>query len=105
MAKVLCIDAGTLRVAMAALAALVLAGCLSDPGPHIGGSGQCRDEALGWAIGQVADEATMRRLLRESGAGLIDPLGPDSKVLADHRGDRLRVRIDADNRIQSARCE
>ena len=47
----------------------------------------------------------MRRLLRESGAGLIDPLGPDSRVRGDHRDDRLRVRIDADNRIRSARCE
>ncbi|WP_262378469.1 hypothetical protein [Luteimonas viscosa] len=47
----------------------------------------------------------MRRLARESGAGLVDPIGPDSRPLADRRGDRLRVRIDAGNIIESARCE
>jgi hypothetical protein len=96
---------GTAGAVLAVCGAALLAGCLSDPGPRIGGSGRCSDVALGWAIGQPADDATMRRLLRESGAGLIDPLGPDSRVRGDHRDDRLRVRIDADNRIRSARCE
>lgn len=93
------------RPALLLVGAVLLAGCVSEPGPMIGGSGRCSDANLAWATGQVADEATMRRLLRESGAGLIDPLGPDSRVRGDRREDRLRVRIDAGNRIQSARCE
>ena len=95
----------TSRPALLLLGVALLAGCLSDPGPRIGGSGRCSDAGLDWAVGQAADEATMRRLLRESGAGLIDPLGPDSRVRGDRRDDRLRVRIDAGNRIRSARCE
>ncbi|TYT27423.1 hypothetical protein FZO89_01245 [Luteimonas viscosa] len=86
-------------------AGVLLAGCMSTPGPSVGGSGACRDSGLGWAAGQPADEANMRRLARESGAGLVDPIGPDSRPLADRRGDRLRVRIDAGNIIESARCE
>jgi hypothetical protein len=89
----------------ALVTAVLLAGCVSTPGPSISGSGACRDSELGWATGQPADEANMRRLARESGAGLVDPVGPDSRPLADRRSDRLRVRIDAGNIIQSARCE
>ncbi|WP_461020706.1 hypothetical protein [Stenotrophomonas tumulicola] len=47
----------------------------------------------------------MRRISRESGAGLVNPIGPDRSVQKDHRDDRLRVFIDANNVIQAARCE
>ena len=56
-------------------------------------------------MGQPADEATLRRLSSESGAGLINPIGPGTVVKHDARTDRLRVYIDADNRITAARCE
>ncbi len=84
---------------------LLLAGCISDPGPRVAGSGQCRDAGLGWATGEVADEPTLRRLSRESGAGLVNPVIPTSAVRHDLRSDRLRVYLDADNRITAARCE
>ena len=41
----------------------------------------------------------------ESGAGLVNPIGPGTVVKHDARTDRLRVYIDADNRITAARCE
>ena len=47
----------------------------------------------------------MRRLSRESAAGLVNPIGPASSVRGDHRNDRLRVFIDAGNVIQAVRCE
>jgi len=84
---------------------LLLVGCVSDPGPRISGSGQCRDATLGWAVGQPGDEATLRRLSSESGAGLVNPVGPGSALRHDSRSDRLRVYLDADNRITAARCE
>lgn len=86
-------------------AGILLQACASSPGPQVTGSGRCDASALDWAIGQPAEEATMRRLLRESGAGLIDPLGPLSVVRRDHRSDRLRVFLDSGNVIQSLRCE
>ncbi len=92
-------------VPILAVAATLLSGCVSSPGPEISGSGQCQAQSLQWAVGQPAAEDTMRRLLRESGAGLIDPLGPASFVRKDHRDDRLRVFIDKDNVITAVRCE
>ena len=59
----------------------------------------------GWAVGQTADEATLKRLSSESGAGLVNPIGPTTAVKHDTRSDRLRVYIDAQNQITAARCE
>jgi len=93
------------RVPMLAIAAITLSACVSTPGPQVAGNGQCRDAALGWAVGQTADEATLKRLSSESGAGLVNPIGPTTAVKHDTRSDRLRVYIDAQNRITAARCE
>lgn len=82
-----------------------LGACVSSPGPQVAGSGRCSDAALGWAVGQPADEANLKRLARESGAGLVNPIAPTTVVKHDQRDDRLRVYIDADNRISAARCE
>ena len=60
---------------------------------------------LQWAVGQPGNEANMRRLARESGAGLVNPIGPATIVSRDIRQDRLRVFLDADNTITAVRCE
>ena len=92
------------RIAILALMPLALAACASGgeprPGPRV-----CNDDMLGWAVGAPLDQANYARLLRESGARLLDPLGPDSRVRRDARTDRLRVYVDRDNRITAARCE
>ena len=93
------------RALLLAIAPLALSACVSTPGPQVAGSGQCRDASLGWAVGQTADEATLKRLSSESGAGLVNPIGPSTAVKHDARNDRLRVYIDAQNRITAARCE
>ena len=87
------------------LAALSLASCASSPGPQVQGSGQCQAGTLGWAVGQPADQANMRRLSRESGAGLINPIGPGTITTKDLRTDRLRVFIDKADVITAVRCE
>ncbi len=84
---------------------LALSACVSTPGPQVAGNGSCRDASLDWAVGQPADEATLKRLSSESGAGLVNPIGPTTTVKKDTRNDRLRVYIDAQNRITAARCE
>ena len=86
-------------------ATLALSACVSSPGPEVASSGRCHDASLGWAVGQQGDEANLKRLSRESGAGLINPIGPETAVKHDSRSDRLRVYLDADNRITAARCE
>lgn len=86
-------------------AALLLTACVSTPGPEVKGSGRCDASQLGWAIGQPADEANMRRLSRESGAGLVNPIGPSTITTKDIRPDRLRVFVDKDNIITATRCE
>jgi len=93
------------RVLVPLLGSVVFSGCVSTPGPQVKGSGLCNAATLGWAVGQPANEANMRRLSRESGAGLVNPIGPDTITTRDLRQDRLRVFVDRDNVITAARCE
>lgn len=91
-------------VPLAAIA-VALSACATAPGPDITGSGQCHAEGLAWAIGKTADEPTMRTLFKQSGAGLINPIGPETITTRDLRRDRLRVFIDKNNIITATRCE
>ncbi|HEL3809118.1 hypothetical protein VPH47_08205 [Stenotrophomonas sp. WED208] len=94
------------RLALAALASpLLLAACVSTPGPEVKGTGRCNASQLGWAIGQPANEPNIRRLSSESGAGLVNPIGPSTITTKDIRQDRLRVYVDKDNIITATRCE
>ncbi|MBN8798531.1 MAG: hypothetical protein J0H45_04095 [Stenotrophomonas nitritireducens] len=89
----------------AVLLAAGLGGCLTTPGPTVSGDGRCDASQLQWAVGQPGNEANMRRLARESGAGLVNPIGPATVVSRDIRQDRLRVFLDAHNIITAVRCE
>ena len=94
------------RLALAALATpLLLSACVSTPGPEVKGTGRCDASQLGWAIGQPANEPNIRRLSSESGAGLVNPIGPSTITTKDIRQDRLRVYVDKDNIITATRCE
>lgn len=95
----------TVAALAAVTAPLLLAACASSPGPEIKGSGLCDASQLGWAVGQPADEANLRRLSRESGAGLVNPIGPSTITTKDIRPDRLRVFFGKDNVITAVRCE
>lgn len=92
-----------------ALPALWLSSCASaptaaDPGSRPVGSGTCQAEPVQWAVGQPAEQATMARIWRESGAGLIRPIGPKQAVTRDYRPDRVNVELDAANVITRINC-
>jgi len=92
------------------LAVVLLAACSSvqpDPGaPGRAGAaaGACHAEAVAWAVGQQAEQKVMGRVWRESGAGLIRPIGPDQAVTRDFRPDRVNVEIDGNNTITRVSC-
>jgi hypothetical protein len=92
------------------LAAFLLASCSSvqpDPGaPGRAGAagGACNATPVAWAVGQQAEQDVMGRVWRESGAGLIRPIGPGQAVTRDFRPDRVNVEIDAKNTITRVSC-
>lgn len=90
---------------LAILTSLSLAACVTTPGPEVKGPGLCKADGLDWAVGQPADEANLRKLSAQSGAGLVNPIGPNTITTRDLRPDRLRVFIDKDNVITAVRCE
>jgi hypothetical protein len=73
-------------------------------GPTIAGEGTCKTDGLEWAIGEKATEATMARVWRDSGSGLIRPIAPGQAVTRDYRRDRINVHIDDDNVITGIDC-
>lgn len=91
--------------AAAVVVAASLSGCLTTPGPTTVGDGRCDATQSQWAVGQPGNEANMRRLKSETGAGLVNPIGPATIVSRDFRQDRLRVFLDASNVITAVRCE
>lgn len=92
-------------LAAAVLLAAGLGACLSTPGPSVAGDGRCDASQLQWAVGEPGNEANMRKLASQSGAGLVNPVGPATVITRDHRDDRLRVYLDAGNTITAVRCE
>ena len=99
------VTSGRLAATLALVASLALSACVSTPGPQVKGPGLCKADGLEWAVGQPADEATMRKLSAQSGAGLVNPIGPETITTRDARQDRLRVFIDKQNVITAVRCE
>ncbi|AKC87514.1 I78 family peptidase inhibitor [Pseudoxanthomonas suwonensis] len=91
-------------------ATVQLAACSSvqpDPGaPGRNGTaaGACNAEPVAWAVGQQAEQEVMGRVWRESGAGLIRPIGPGTAVTRDFRPDRVNVEIDGNNTITRVTC-
>ena len=102
----------TLRSAasFALLASIVLAACSSvqpdpdTPGRNAAAAGACNAGPVAWAVGQQAEQDVMARVWRESGAGLIRPIGPGQVVTRDFRPDRVNVEIDANNTITRITC-
>lgn len=68
-------------------------------GPH-----ECRPEALEAFTGKTADEATIKKLVADSGARGARVVKPGMAVTMDFRQDRVTVQVDAQNRIERASC-
>lgn len=88
------------------LAACTAAGSLqpAEAGPTVKGDGRCDAAPVAWAVGQKGDEQVMKKVWRQSGAGLIRPIAPGQAVTMDFRQDRINVHLDAGNTITRLDC-
>lgn len=68
------------------------------------GPRECRPEALDAFTGKTADEATIKKLVADSGARNARVVKPGMAVTMDFRQDRVTVQVDAQNRIERASC-
>jgi hypothetical protein len=89
-----------------ALAACTSASSLqpAEAGPTVKGDGRCDAAPVAWAVGQKADEEVMKKVRRQSGAGLIRPIAPGQAVTMDFRQDRINAHLDAGNTITRLDC-
>lgn len=90
--------------ALIGITAIGVAACAGNGSSQVT-EGLCDATAVEWAVGATADQATLGKVWRGSGAGLIRPVSPGQAVLRDHRPDRVTVEIDGANRIVAIRCE
>ncbi|CAM4415833.1 MULTISPECIES: I78 family peptidase inhibitor [Stenotrophomonas] len=68
------------------------------------GPQECRPDALEAFTGKTADEATIKKLVADSGARNARVVKPGMAVTMDFRQDRVTVQVDAQNRIERASC-
>ncbi len=73
-------------------------------GPQVAGDGICHADRVAWAVGKRADEQTMKAIWKQSGSGLIRPIGPGQAVTRDYRQDRVNVHLDSGNVITKVDC-
>ncbi len=94
--------------AISSFVAVALTSCSSvmpaDGGPQISGDGSCHADRVAWAVGKPGDEDTIKRVWKESGAGLFRPVSPDRTMTRDYRPDRINVYLDANNIITQVNC-
>ncbi|HFK2920648.1 TPA: I78 family peptidase inhibitor [Stenotrophomonas maltophilia] len=76
----------------------------SAPSPVADAAHECRPEALEAFTGKTADEATIKKLVADSGARNARVVKPGMAVTMDFRQDRVTVQVDAQNRIERASC-
>ena len=96
-----------MRLAFVVLPVASLAACAAVPAepPMDGGLVQtCRNDALAQFAGQPASQELGARMLAVSGARTVRWVPKGGVVTMDFRGDRLTVQLDANNRVEVARC-
>lgn len=74
------------------------------PAPVADAAHECRPEALEAFTGKTADEATIKKLVADSGARNARVVKPGMAVTMDFRQDRVTVQVDGQNRIERASC-
>jgi hypothetical protein len=104
--------AGSGRFAVAFVVFVATSACASAPqqssappttaGPEKPGT--CDASKVQWAVGHTGDEATMARIWRESGAGLIRPLIKGQAAQRDYKPDRVNIHLDGNNKIVAVDC-
>lgn len=64
----------------------------------------CNASKAQWAIGQLADEALLTKVLSDTGARQSRVLKPGMMVTAIFDGTRVNVRVDADRIVLGVTC-
>lgn len=64
----------------------------------------CKAEKGQWAIGKIADEALVAKVMADTGSERVRVIKPGMMVTMDFREDRVNLDVDADNRVMSVRC-
>ena len=83
---------------------LPLAACVVTPEPNTDIRKVCKDDGLASFAGQSATADLGSRLLSASGAKTLRWVPKGGVVTMDFRPDRLTVQLDADNKVETARC-
>jgi hypothetical protein len=65
---------------------------------------KCDASSLGWAVGQVADDALIARAQKESGASSVRVLRPGMMVTQEFNGMRLNIRVDTERKVLATTC-
>ena len=93
------------RLALLAPALLLLGGCVTINRTAATAPASCGSGGeLADYVGRPATARLGEELMQASGARTLQWIGPDEMVTMDFRGDRLRVRLDGQNKVVSARC-
>ena len=64
----------------------------------------CQENGLSSFVGREATAEVGAEILRQSGARTLRWIPPGAMVTMDLRPDRVNVRLDAQNRIESVNC-
>ena len=89
---------------IATISLLPLAACVVTPEPNTDISKVCKDDGLASFVGQDATADLGSRLRSASGAKTLRWVPKGGVVTMDFRPDRLTVQLDADNKVETARC-
>ncbi|WP_341868571.1 MULTISPECIES: I78 family peptidase inhibitor [Lysobacteraceae] len=65
---------------------------------------QCNADAAQSAVGQVASDAVVEKARTDAGATVARTLKPNQAVTMEYRFDRLNLRVDAKNVVESVAC-
>lgn len=96
---------------IAVIVPILLAGCstmaANEPEPPVRGETPgytCRDDGLSSFVGQAATAEIGAEILRRSGARTLRWIPHGGAITMDLRADRVNVRLDPQNRIESVTC-
>ena len=96
---------------MMLIAAMLLGGCATmieedagTPAPTPSLEGKCQTEALSALVGEAATAELGAEALRLSQARTVRWIPPGQAVTMDYRPDRLNIRLDDKNVVQSFDC-
>ena len=91
-------------LAATAALALSLGGCVTLFDRPAASGATCSADELTDYVGKPATARLGEEIMQASGAKQLQWLQPGTAATMDFRGDRLRVTLDAGNKVVSARC-